>query len=491
MNYSEYIVLDVETTGVDARVDDVIEFAAVRLDAKGEVIDQLDFLIGTQQPISSTVMALTGIRPEDLSGQPEISTVIDKIRDFVGTAPIVGHNIGFDVEFLNAKGAELKNPVLDTLELAYTILPAQSYYSLEFLSHRFGFAHQPAHRAMADVLATTDLFRYLVGQVADLQATTRKQIISLVPADKWTWGWLVNEPPTFSRLTTHQIDEGESDQLAAEVKRGKAWAEEVLQAATDPINLVETHFAIAGDALALACAVVSAPAIVIVPDRLLYRINWAKLSQTVGAKVVPRYPSSLQYRTDAEVDLANSQESLSALEAQLITKVVIWRIEWGMDYSQLYLSREEQYQWEQKLAPVTPLDEPTDAVVVAAAGNLMDIGSFQNRVVVTARPLMMEDAAFADQSRIFSVNYFTAAISSRRDFVHQYVRGSDVKLADSLFKTLNHLSGSFQTITQSLVEIYTAHPPTSVYERNIELASEWLPASLSEALREAAGHVQK
>src|SRR3990172_3858660 len=118
-----------------------------------------------------------------------------------------------------------------------------------------------------------------------------------------------------------------------------------------------------------------------------------------------------------------------------------------MDYSQLYLSREEQYQWEQKLAPVTPLDEPTDAVVVAAAGNLMDIGSFQNRVVVTARPLMMEDAAFADQSRIFSVNYFTAAISSRRDFVHQYVRGSDVKLADSLFKTLNHLSGSFQTIT--------------------------------------------
>src|SRR5680860_71613 len=107
--YKEFIVLDVETTGVDSKIDDIIEFAAVKLDIRGQVIDKLDFLISTSQTLSPTIIALTGITQKDLENEPPMEEFVSKINDFCGDLPIVGHNIGFDIEFLLSKGCDVKN----------------------------------------------------------------------------------------------------------------------------------------------------------------------------------------------------------------------------------------------------------------------------------------------------------------------------------------------------------------------------------------------
>src|SRR3989344_5511887 len=490
MLYSEYIVLDVETTGVNAKIDDIIEFAAVRLNGHAEIVGELNLLISTNQEISPTVVALTGITPADLVGQPTIAEAMDQIRKFIGSAPIVGHNIGFDIEFLNNNKAELTNPALDTLELAYTVLPSQSYYSLEYMAHSLGFPHQPSHRAMADLLATVDLFKFLVQQTANLKPTTRRRIAELVPETAWTWGWLIAQPPAFTDLKlTPRHDGDEIDGLVKEIKSAKPSVEQIATAQEGKINFIETHFDDNPTALTLAYASVHHPAIVIVPDRLFYQTNWTRVGKTIKTDLVPRYPSNLWYRTDAEVDLVKDRDDLSALEAKLVAKVVIWREEWGMDYSRLYLSRDEQYQWEQKLSPHNPGIEPTGDILITSANGLLDMTDLDGRNLVTAHPLLLEDALFASQSRTFSALYFAAAVSSRRDFVHQHIRVVDVKLADSLFKSLNHFGGDLQTVTEALVGIYTIHPPVSVYERNIELMPDLITDGLKTALTSAADHL--
>jgi DNA polymerase III epsilon subunit family exonuclease len=485
MSYTEFVVLDVETTGVNPATDDIIEFAAVKLDASGQVIDQLDLLISTSQPIVPIVIALTGIRPADLAGQPRIEAVMDKILAFIGTAPIVGHNIGFDIDFLNAKGAALTNPVLDTLELAYTVLPAQPYYSLEYLSRRFNFAHQPSHRAMADVLATVDLFKLLVGQVTGLQSGTRQQINQLVPAATWTWGWLFHEPLAWSDASGTVAMEI-SDYLISEIELARPHLPVITTARPAPVAFWEIDFDVDPLALALLSAADSRPAVVVLPEKVFYQTDWQLTGQALGVSIAPWYGSRLVYRPEAEVELANHPELVGSLQARLITKVVIWRHEWGMDYGRLYLSRDEKYQWEQKLAPRI-IDQtspvlPTVDVVVATPEAWLELTDMSSYSVITAHPLLIEDAAFTAQVRVLSVNYLTAAVSHRRDFVHQFVRPVDVKVADRLFKMLNHLGTAFQAIGQALGAVYADYPPTSVYERNIELTNGMISDDLRQSV---------
>ena len=135
----ELIVLDIETTGVDFTHDDIIEISAVKL-IGNEVVDKFTTLIKpTMAKLGPTVSTLTGINPDDLKVAPVLAEVRDSLLTFCGTLPIVGHNIGFDVDFLKEKGINLPGDRLDTLELAYTLLPKLPFYSMEFLAYRYQF----------------------------------------------------------------------------------------------------------------------------------------------------------------------------------------------------------------------------------------------------------------------------------------------------------------------------------------------------------------
>ncbi|RLC37876.1 hypothetical protein DRH29_00470 [candidate division Kazan bacterium] len=488
MKYQEFIVLDLETTGVDSKTDDIIEFAAVKLDASGNIIDQLDFLVSTDQVLSPTIIALTGIRPEDIRDQPAIEELIPQIEQFCGDLPIVGHNIGFDIEFLVAKGCDVKlNPVLDTLELAHTVLPYQDFYRLEHLAKHFNFVHQPAHRAMADVLATVDLFKLLVHHVADLQASTRQQINQLVGEDTWQWQWLFANPLDFGDERFKAVsDTTVTNGLAEDIEQSGEYLSKINDVKSGKVNFIETHFPVSSLGLALSYAVSVKPAVLIVPEKMIKQIDWQSI--IAGATVDFYYPAKLTYREGSEVELVESGIPIGALEARIITKIIIFKEEWGRDYAKLYLTREEEYQWEQKFSSLGSETSRADLILVSPTAALdMDVAG---REVVIFDPLMMEDAEFRASSRLFSLNYFNAAISSRRDFIHQHIKPIDVKIADTAFKILNQISSSFTKLSEMIISIYRMSPPVSQQERNIELSQDVLDKEFKEEIGNAVENLE-
>ena len=496
MSYTEFIVLDIESTGIDPKRDDIIEFSAVKLNAKGEITDKLDTLIHTDLPIRPLVTALTGIRAEDLDGQPALEEILPKIGAFCGDLPIVGHNISFDVEFLHAKGLNLKGDLLDTLELAQTILPKQPAYSLEGLSWRFNLPNQPSHRAMADVLATADLMKFLGQQIADFKAGTRKKVLDTLPENSWNWRWLFENPDwKLEKLPTPHITPHTSS-LIDSVNQAEQFLPDIKLAETGKVNFIETHFSIDQLSLAVAYAIAKKPAVLVVPFNAWREIDWETVGNAHKIKVAVRDKKEFFYQGDSELELAKSMPSLSATEARLIAKVIIWREEWGSEPVKLYLVNDEIYQWEQKFAPVEvkksllPEHGKVD-LIVATASSVLELENLEKYNIVMLDPLGVEEAAMRYYSRTLSLNYFNALVSSRRDFVHLHIRPKDVKLADSLFKLLNDVSSKLTVFGQQLTAWYVAHPPSNVFDRNTEITGVNMADDLRNQLNVITGDLSQ
>jgi len=181
-----YIGLDLETTGLDNSTAKIIEVGIVKFDLN-ENKEELNILIDPGVPIPYFVENLTGIKDEDVKGQAKIQDVKEKIIDFIGDAPIMGHFIQFDTGFLNANGFDLKNIELDSYDLAQMLLPFESSYGLEILSKKFNLIHENAHRALDDVKANIDLLKELLKEAARLPQDIREKILKLTKAANMGW----------------------------------------------------------------------------------------------------------------------------------------------------------------------------------------------------------------------------------------------------------------------------------------------------------------
>ena len=161
----EYVVLDIETTGLSPRKDKMIEFAAVRF-FNFEEQESFVSLINPECPLSPHAIAVNGITEEMIDGAPCIRDVLPKIIDFIGSNPIVGHNVGFDVGFLlpafEKINYKMKNKLIDTLKLSKNAFPGLPSYSLESLRHQLNIVTDSAHRALPDVYATAQLFKICI-----------------------------------------------------------------------------------------------------------------------------------------------------------------------------------------------------------------------------------------------------------------------------------------------------------------------------------------
>lgn len=100
LNDGKYVVFDLETTGLSARYDRIIEFGAVKVE-NGVVIDEVDFFINPDIELKAVTTNLTGITNEMVRGGKSISKALDDIVEFIGDAILVSHNATFDVGFLN------------------------------------------------------------------------------------------------------------------------------------------------------------------------------------------------------------------------------------------------------------------------------------------------------------------------------------------------------------------------------------------------------
>ncbi len=155
---AEFVVVDVETTGTNAEMADLVEIAAVRV--KGDkIVDRWSTFVNPGRTIFGNQMH--GITDKDVKGAPSPAEAARKALAFVGDATIVGHSVGFDIAFLEAAlgdGTRIESGrYLDTLTLARDGYPDLASYTLGELSKFFGIELKQAHRALPDAEATAEL----------------------------------------------------------------------------------------------------------------------------------------------------------------------------------------------------------------------------------------------------------------------------------------------------------------------------------------------
>lgn len=163
-----YTVFDTETTGLYPNAgDEIISIGAVRIVngrlLRGEVFDRL---IDPGRSVPAASSKFHGLTTDDVRGQPPLSEVLRDFERFARDTVLVGHNVGFDLQFLRLKeeqtGVRLTNPVLDTLLLDAVAHPDHEEHSLEAIATRLGVEVVDRHRAVADALVTGEVFLGLV-----------------------------------------------------------------------------------------------------------------------------------------------------------------------------------------------------------------------------------------------------------------------------------------------------------------------------------------
>ncbi|MDO1605512.1 PolC-type DNA polymerase III [Lactobacillus sp. YT155] len=155
---TEYVIFDTETTGLSAVYDTIIEIGAVKM-KDGQVMARFDKFINPGHELSETIVNLTNITDDMLKDADDEATVIKEFMDFVGDDVLVGHNVSFDMGFMNATLRraglnELSMPVIDTLEISRTIHPEYGNHRLDTLSKRYDIKLEHHHRADSDAEAT-------------------------------------------------------------------------------------------------------------------------------------------------------------------------------------------------------------------------------------------------------------------------------------------------------------------------------------------------
>jgi len=173
-----FVSLDLETTGIDPLKNKIIEFGAVKFDLNGQK-ETLQILINPQTALPDIIKHITHITDDELKNAPSFEEKAKEIKDFIGDLPIVGHNIQFDVSFLNANGLNLTNPLYDTFPFSSVIFPDLPTYSLEVLSEILNLSHEEKHRALEDSIAAMELFIKLSQKFQELPRETIERIHEL------------------------------------------------------------------------------------------------------------------------------------------------------------------------------------------------------------------------------------------------------------------------------------------------------------------------
>jgi DNA polymerase-3 subunit epsilon len=179
-----FCVLDIETTGSDRGGDGITEIGVVKVRG-GEHLGTMATLVNPGRAITPMVVVLTGITDTMVAAAPRIETVLPTLQEFIGDAVIVGHNVGFDMGFINtalrrSDREPFRNTVVDTLPLARRLVRDEvPDCRLGTLANRFRLSRKPTHRALDDAWATTELLHVLLERAAGLGVTGLDDLVAL------------------------------------------------------------------------------------------------------------------------------------------------------------------------------------------------------------------------------------------------------------------------------------------------------------------------
>lgn len=182
--------LDIETTGLNPKKDSIIEIGAIRFNAEG-IIEKWQTLINPQRRIPPFITQLTNIDNQMIKGAPQIEDVIEDIKSFIGNAPILGHNINFDLGFFQKFDAFRSNERIDTYELASVLLPSATQYNLGSLAQFFNITFSNQHRGLNDVIATYEIFLNLCKITSELPDYLLLELYRLGSKINWSGNWVL------------------------------------------------------------------------------------------------------------------------------------------------------------------------------------------------------------------------------------------------------------------------------------------------------------
>jgi ATP-dependent DNA helicase DinG len=211
---SEYIFLDLETTGLSEKKDRIIEIGAVKVNDQLEVVDKYHTLVKPGISIPYAITILThGLSDEMVKDAPSIDEVRKDLLKFIGDSPIVAHNAAFEESFLKSQiKKDLTNPFMDTMELMTLFFPASGSLKLDNLIKKTGVRTDgERHRAFEDAedmykvvlylkdKMATDLHHYMVGQ----------RMLSYFRDEEWLWSSLVRKilPATPPKAVPRYIED--------------------------------------------------------------------------------------------------------------------------------------------------------------------------------------------------------------------------------------------------------------------------------------------
>lgn len=168
---SDYVVLDLETTGLSPAKCAIIEIGIVKVE-NYTVAGTFQTFVHPGFHISSLITGITGITDAMLVDAPHIAEVLPRALDFIGTLPVIAHNAAFDLGFLNQScinclGTPFANDWLDTMRLSRKLFPHERHHRLMDLVNRLGIGKSVAHRALSDADQTQKCYARLCDYAAD------------------------------------------------------------------------------------------------------------------------------------------------------------------------------------------------------------------------------------------------------------------------------------------------------------------------------------
>jgi DNA polymerase-3 subunit epsilon/ATP-dependent DNA helicase DinG len=183
------VALDIETTGLDAKTDAIIEIGAVRFNGR-RVEGEWTTLIHPGRPIPPYITQLTGITDQMVLQAPSIKSVLADLVHFIGQDPILGHNIAFDLSFLRKYAILANNETVDTYDMAAVLLPGAGRYNLGALAQALGVLLPATHRALDDAHATRGVYLRLLEEALQLPISVLAEIVRMSEPVDWVGSWI-------------------------------------------------------------------------------------------------------------------------------------------------------------------------------------------------------------------------------------------------------------------------------------------------------------
>jgi len=190
MSHKHYIIVDIETTGLNRTQDRIIEIAAVRFDGN-TILDTYQTLINPQLPISGFIRNFTWISDAMVANAPSIQEALPWFLSFLQDDIFVAHNAWFDHGFISGNTRihlwyNPQNEVLCTRKLANRLVSHLPSKSLHTVCDHFNIINTQAHRALSDVLATTELLKkFLFMMHTHTENCTHHDLFSLQKKSVW------------------------------------------------------------------------------------------------------------------------------------------------------------------------------------------------------------------------------------------------------------------------------------------------------------------